>query len=397
MDLAVQCSNELRRLARDRRFAPRAEDLVSLADEIADESAAQSWSGVDMHGAFPPDSTIDVGQRNLGEQAIGVVAAVSVFAPVAWIWYSLRKASAAYLNMHLAHDEPSDTFLSLWITGFDGRLSQMHRLVTVTGVSVALIVLAGCFIVASRLTVTARERRETLAEGDLIKCLSTAQRVFWLRRSDDPSETDAVVRSSVRELLRAHEATREASQELTAAAITTKDSLGVLLASAQEATTRAAEAAATSESATSTLATTLNRIDSAILEALRALSSEISSSVEELRLALAAAISGTGSTARSAVDRLTVSIDRVDEAHRAVAASISDVGSTSRNTGSEVVKALDEFGTVMRDVEGSLARHESAMQGQASELTAARDAAERMLRHLERLVSDGDGGRAPSN
>ncbi len=119
---AAQSAADIAALAKDKRFAPRAGELEALAGDLANPEG-DTWAGVDLFAAFPPESSIELRHRNIGERIVGVLAAVSVFLPVGWTWLEFRKASAAYEQMIADGGEPEGrTFLGLWATGFDGRL-----------------------------------------------------------------------------------------------------------------------------------------------------------------------------------------------------------------------------------------------------------------------------------
>src|SRR5690606_10953823 len=93
--LQTRCADSLRELAADPIYHNRAEDLEGLANAVADEDD-DSWTGIDLIGAFPPHATVSVGHKVAVERVLGVLAGVSVFLPVGWTWWSLQRASSAY-------------------------------------------------------------------------------------------------------------------------------------------------------------------------------------------------------------------------------------------------------------------------------------------------------------
>jgi hypothetical protein len=141
-----------------------------------------------------------------------------------------------------------DTFLTLWITGFDGRLSASHRLVPVTLVSVGLIAMAALLVVGHRIATTIADRKadhaSATARAALVRDLCTAQRLLNLRRASDGSGIEAVVKRSVKELLAAHKATRAAADDLRVAATAIGPAL-TTLTSATDGTRLSAVAAGT--------------------------------------------------------------------------------------------------------------------------------------------------------
>jgi hypothetical protein len=83
MDPARECAARLRALASDPRFIARVDDLNSIADELVDDDL-DSWVGVDLVGAFPPDSTVELPARDVLQQILAALVGVFAFAPVGW-------------------------------------------------------------------------------------------------------------------------------------------------------------------------------------------------------------------------------------------------------------------------------------------------------------------------
>jgi prefoldin subunit 5 len=365
LDSAANCATRLRALGADPRFAPCAEDLESIADELADDDL-DSWVGMDLVGAFPPESSIvlEPASRDRVQRGLAAFVALLVFTPVAWTWFSLHKASQAYSDMVESGDPIKDTFLTLWITGFGGRLGELHRLVDVSLVSFALIMLAAMTVVLHRVATTAAEReiesRALGASTTLVRELRTAQRVLDARRSDDPARIEAVVKRSVKELLSAHKATQSTVETLRESADSVTTTLDALTTAASDtrgvavaATDAAKRLAQSSASLVQEIDATLSRFDSAIDAHLTGLRTETSAVVVQ-----------------------------AGEASQKVASLVSEAVDQLRVSEQHVTRNLDDLKQGIQQLDGALRRHESAMQGQASELTDARDAMERMLRAL---------------
>ncbi|UYP20187.1 hypothetical protein OED52_06490 [Rhodococcus sp. Z13] len=204
MKTPVSNAQILRELADDQRCARRADDLRDLADCL-EKGETDSWAGIDLLSAFPPSATIS-NSRSAGplELLVGTFAALSVFAPVAWTWYSLHQASRAYSEMIGSGIEPTDTFLGLWISGFEGYLGGIHTLVPMAVTSVILIILAALLMIGHRFAAAAEERRADKSDAEiearLVSALCGAQREIGSLNAADPTAIEAIVRRSIKQL-----------------------------------------------------------------------------------------------------------------------------------------------------------------------------------------------------
>jgi methyl-accepting chemotaxis protein len=369
VDSATECSHRLRALAAEPRFAGRRAELESIAEEVVDDDL-DSWTGVDLVAAFPPDVSIEPPPRRHRERNLAALVGASVFAPVAWTWYSLHQASQAYLDLVDSDERVTDTFLTLWISGFDDRLGYMHRLVPVTVVSIVLIGLAALLVVAHRIVVASAEEEEEdhrrITGGRLLRELTTAQRILNGRRSDDPTRVESVVKRSVKELLAAHKATQASADELREASESVEEVLKALTVATGENRSAAVAAADAAKVLAQSGEDTGKAVDDALVRFLRGIDAHLHSLRQET----------SGVIARAA------------EAQREVTRELTALRQVGEHAGGDVKRSLQQVEQTVREVDASLARHESAMQGQASELTAARDALERMLREIAGVARD---------
>ena len=371
----ADCADRLRALAADPRFALRADDLRSLADELVDEQL-DSWVGVELVSAFPPESSLDLPPTGRLQQDLAALVGISVFLPVGWTWYSLHQASLAYHELIDSGQPVRETFLGLWISGFDGRLSAIHRLVPVSLISVLLIGLAAVLVVVHRVASAAADQKEIAqakqAGASLTRELSTAQRILNRRRTDDPTRIEAVVKHSVKQLLAANTATQEAAEELREAAGAVSQALTTVNSTMDE--TRSTAVAAS--------------------DALTRFGTGVRDHLVDLRSGASEIMTRSREEMRSSATLVSEAVNRVDGTQRELAQQLTDMSHAARDGGDAVGNAVEKLEHTIRDMNASLTRHESAMQAQASELTAARDAAERMLRDLLRIKHQNGQGRA---
>ncbi|MBY9075959.1 hypothetical protein K1X13_14085 [Nocardioides sp. WL0053] len=415
MDPASDCAARLAALSADPRFASRSEDLRSLAEDVGtdDMDAPKSWGGIDLFAAFPKESTVTVGHRDGLEHLLGVLAGITVFMPVAWTWLSFHRASQAYNNLLQTGSEEGRTFLSLWTTGFDGRLQDRHLLVPMSLVSVGLIIFAVLFIVAHRLAASYNVRREDArlseAQAELASCLTDAQRVLNSRRAENHQQIGAMVKESVRRLLRAHDATEAGAQELRETMVEVRDALTPVLSSLQATSAESASSAERAKQASEALIAAVDQTESGLKRIMGDLGDSLGARVEhfatslsahtdkfassvgthvaELRRETQGALHTAGTAARAAADEVVSSVTSVAEVQRGVVDEIARLSATSTNFSADVKTLIAALQETVREVDASLVRHESAMQAQVSELTSARDAAERMLLQLEQQAS----------
>ena len=93
----AEAASQMRALAADERFAARKAELQDIASVLEHpDQSTEGWEHANLIQAFPPDSTIRISSRRLIEKILGVLAAVFVFAPIAWTWFSLSEATTAY-------------------------------------------------------------------------------------------------------------------------------------------------------------------------------------------------------------------------------------------------------------------------------------------------------------
>ncbi len=454
-DRAGQTAVSIAALARDKRFAFRAQELEALSADLADPEG-DTWAGTNLFAAFPPESSIALRHRNVLERVVGVLAAVSVFLPVGWTWSGFHQASAAYEQMILAQGEPEGrTFLGLWATGFDGRLAPSDQLAPMAGVSIALIVFAIFFIVMHRLVAGANVRREErdfqAARTELIKNLTAAQLTLNARRADHPLRIESIVKSSMDKLRKTQDAARKAVVELSTTAENVNTGVGDLLATVQgarlETEALLAQAKTTNEALTAatirteeTVSRSISSLDAVVKHGVERSQSAVTQSVGALELSVKDGIQASRDNVRasgqelseqlaramsqfeqslgdhvSGLTRETLAaigqagaallgvVDRIGgstETSAAAAGTLADHVSVMRDDNAlareELRMALEEVKSALESIELALSRHESTLQGHASELTGTRDAAERMLRHLTTSVASANGLHAES-
>ena len=444
-----QCVRRLTELAQDPRFATRSDDFEALARDIATPDG-DGWADVDLFAAFPADATTRLSHRNLLERVFGVFAGVSVFLPVAWTWWSFNRASEAYSRLIGEDGEPEGrTFLSLWTTGFEGRLQGWHQLVPMAFVSVLLIVFAILTLVAHRLIAGTNVRREEHAAQEaqttLVSTLTQAQLILSTRRANHPLRVEGIIKSSMKKLREAHEAARQVIADLSVTSATVGASVRELVESAQlagaettklmvqatelnaslnQAAERAEASVAASLSAvegavTSSLSTvgdavasSLAAVEGATTSSVRSVQESMDASTQQLRDGLTSSLADfessmaagvghmrddavaeirqAGTTLQSVVDRIGASAERNAAAAGELTDQVGAMTDDNATTRAEFIAAIADVRSAVEGIESALLRHESALQGQASELTGARDSAERMLRLLTKM-SGADG------
>jgi hypothetical protein len=395
-DLANETGWRLEALAADPRFSSRADDLRSLGSEVrSEDGVTDSWSGVDLFSAFAPDSIVVLRHRDGFERVLGALAGMSVFFPVAWTWLSFHEASAAYAALLADGGDKGATFLALWTSGFEGGLPGYHRLVPMTLISFALIALAMFFIVVHRWAAASNVHREektaSAAYAQLVSCLASAHRVLNARRVEDPQQLEALVKASVRRLLRAHEATETSARELKEASAEVSETLGPVLAALETASTRAAASTDLARQAADSLTASVAKTEEGMRRAAQQFSDAIRSHTIDLRDGTKKAIADAAQTAGRAGGEVAQGVIKIADAQQAVADKLAALASATDGLGTETREALADLRSAVGQIESALAVNASAMQGQTSELTGARDAAERMLLQLEQLLmSDSD-------
>lgn len=384
---AEDCAKALRELAADRRCAHQGGDLNKLADAFT-SGDTDKWSGEDLLAAFPESTTARARKLGRTETFLGMGAAAFVFAPVAWTWWSLHKASEAYLAMTSAGIQPDDTFLGLWISGFEGNLGSSHRLVQMAIVSILLIGMAAALIIGQRLLghiADGKEHEESVAfEARRISVLCAAQREIGGQHAADPAAIEAIVRSSIRKLSEAHDATKEGIDQLN----DTATSLGSATATMQAAADAAKSSSAGAEQAAIALQLAVDESQNRISKTLDTFSDGIQSQLTKAQSETDSAIARSSKAIKSTIGDLVSSVELVEQSQRAVASSIDTMDRRSADSQRGLQDVVLELRAAVGDVDRSLLRHESAMQAQASELTAARDAVDIILRELKLISSE---------
>lgn len=429
---AAAAADRLRDLAHDERFTTRSADLASLADALdSPDGDLQGWDTVDLFDAFTPESSIEIRRagRNALEWAISLAAAVAVFLPVAWTWFSMFNAAGAYGDwLSAAPEGASANFLQLWVNGFDGRLDQMHRLDTMALVSVALILLAVAMLVAQRMVTAHRDRVEDrafrAAEAELAETLTLASRAVVLGAVAGARGVEAMVRESVRALRKAHDATARSAAELEATVTKATQTLNGALATVQPLLADVQSTTGTMSATATVMSDSAVKAGLATKAAVETLAAEVTSSSQHWRSSHLAAVDASrqamsdAATAHlAAVDArnqamvdattsmqaglagmvdsgndLARSVQQLTAAGQQVPALVTSavqgsLGGVASQIASEIAtfdRAAGDMADVLERMDGALTGNQSAMQAQVSELTAARDALEQLLRHLEK-------------
>lgn len=399
----------------DPRFRGRESDFSSLAHALSDDSDT-SWTGIDLISAFPPEATISIHHRQVLERVLGVLAGVSVFLPVAWTWFSLHSATQAYDGLLASGQEKGRTFLAMWTQGFDGRLEGAHRFVPMALVSFTLVLFAVACIVLHRLAAEVNVHREDRASSrahrELVTALLTAQRLLNERRSDDPRFLEAAVERSVKELNKAHLATRKGIEALQASTKTGIDkineangqltaAMAPLLASATTAGTKLAASAASAADAEHRLTSSVADVKTTLAAALEQFHTAVTGSTSELARQTATGLAGltekVGQVAAAqdelarqittAAEANRVSVLEAAEIGRGATAELSDKSSASVSRLADISEtSMRDLTNVIRELQSVLQRHESSMQGQTTELSRAADLSSQILAELSETV-----------
>lgn len=389
---ARRCADQLRDLARDPRFESRAQDLDALAADIASPDG-DSWADVDLFAAFPADATTHLRHTNIVERSLGVLAGVSVFLPVGWTWLSFHRASEAYERMISAGEEPEGrTFLSLWATGFEGRLSGSHELVPMAMVSVVLIALAIVSLVAHRLVAGFNVRREEQAahhaQRELVAVLTRAQVILSARRANHPLRVEGIIKSSMKKLREAHEAARRVIADLTETSTAVSSSVGELVDSAKKAGEDTRRLIASAAELQTQLNATTERHQAAVTTSLETVEAAVTTSIA----AVEHSVTGT----MSQVDQHITSATSQLEQRVTSAASLLEQNVTSTVRAAQA--SVDDSAKQLRDgLRESLSELESAMGTRFAEFRD--DAVEGIRRAGESLhgAVDGIGASAERN
>jgi len=390
MTAPESCAKDLRELAADKRCNYQSGDLNKLADAFT-AGDTDEWTGIDLMAAFPESTTSRPRKLGLTEMLLGAGAAAFVFAPVAWTWFSLHEASQAYLDMTAAGVKPNDTFLGLWIAGFDGHLGSAHRLVQMAVVSVLLIVVAAVLVIVQRIVGHAADRKDDIEavsfEARRVSALCAAQRAIGGQHAADPTAIEAIVRSSIRKLSEAHDATKESIDRLNSTSV----SLGTATATMQAASDAAKASSEGAEQAAVALKAAADESQDRIANTLDMFSTGVQAQLTKAQAETNSVVVKSSDVIKSAISDLTAGVELVEKSQRAVASSIDTMDRHSTEVNRGLQDVVLELRSAVGEIERSLQRHESAMQAQASELTAARDAVEMMLRRLELMGNEPSG------
>jgi hypothetical protein len=332
-----ECAQRLTVLAADERFASRGDDLRALAVDIADPEA-DKWSAINLFSAFPADSVVRLHHSSLLERVVGIVAAVSVFLPVGWTWWGFHDAAAAYERMLADGGErEGTTFLGLWTTGFEGRMTGWHLLVPMALVSLGLIALAIASLVAHRLVADRNVRREEraalAAQAELSSCLTAAQIILDSRRADHPLRIESIVKSSMEKLNKAHTATRKAVGVLSDTSERVSAGLVDMVASLEQAAVQAGVVVDRSREANESLRSVVTATESAVTSSL----SKLDASVVSAQAAVVGSISTLDTTVAAAQSAVAGSISTLDGS---VSSSVDSARTAMDASGRQLAEGL---------------------------------------------------------
>lgn len=381
----ADCAGRLERLAQDPRFDARAEDLRSLAAAVRDQGDG-SWTGVDLIGAFPAEASINVGKQHWFERVISIAAGASVFLPVAWTWWSISIAAEAYSELIAEDDETGRTFLSMWTTGFDGRLDGVHLFGPTAVIAFSLVAIAVLLVVLNRWVSDHYMFREETSGGqarrELVATLGRAQRFLNVRRTDDPRFLEAALKRSVAELNEAHAATLAGVQELreaTASALvefgqaSTKMVKDVrpLLQSADQASRVFAKSAESASGLQEKVMTSAQQFDKTLRSALTSFQESVATSSSQLADSTQSATAGV----TDAVADLSKGVSELQVAQ-------ADTKDLLRDGIRAQAYAVEASSRAASELARILEGHQSSLQGQSSDLSRAADLAGQLLDEL---------------
>ncbi|MER7609604.1 hypothetical protein [Nocardioides sp. NPDC127503] len=385
-DTRTDVATRLREFAENPLYAPRSDDLRSLADSLTDDEE-DSWVGIDLVRSFSGGSILMPRHQAWLGTILGLLAGASVFFPVAWTWWSLSAATNAYDSLLTSGTERGRTFLALWTVGFDGELSGAHRLFPMAIVSVSLVILAILLVAAHRMVAERDDARhdDELArlEAALQSALTAAQRLLNERRVDSADHIESLVKRSVRQLREAHENTRIGTAELKKAADQLGRTIPPLLTSATTAASDLSAAVLATQTMQTDLKDMLTELRAAVVTHSEDLQSGTAKSLADLGATVGGHVGSLGHVTQKALDGLSTEVSKVADRTDTLGQELHDLSSGHATASAGISAALDDVQKAIRSLDGMLAGHDSAMQAQVSELSAARDAAERMLHQLE--------------
>lgn len=143
---ALQVAGRLHELAEEQCLRSRSGQLQRLATALEHVDDAYGWSQVDLFAALRPDAVhCEVQRAGLVSRTflrvLDNIRIPLIFAPIALTWFAVARAVGAYQEMVDAKAPGADaSFITLWQSGFDGRLSW-ERLGSVALLDAGLILL----------------------------------------------------------------------------------------------------------------------------------------------------------------------------------------------------------------------------------------------------------------
>lgn len=406
----------LREVANDCRFITRREELGALAEAVTEGGSREAvWRGVDLQAAFSPETTIRLKQRRRRWLAgtAGALAGIVVFVPVAWTWWSLHRATEAYqvlLAKGLQQDGAS--FLQLWTTGFGGNLDPHFRLssvalwaVIVIATGVALIALERVF---SRSADQADDDEHRACASRLARTLNYASITINCGNIQDPIQVVDLLDETVRQLLQAHQQTRESADLLRRASYGLDEST-MRTTSTLEASLSALLATFRSsiEGTVTTFDSSVQGVSAELLKAAGSITKDFGQSIastsgilETSVATVAGELSASAGRVAKASDEMQAAVTASATAQQTLAGAASSIGTNihalETNLRSQLQGAADAInrevaalrGTTSefarnvsdntKDVGHSLGQYTSALQHQISELTQIRATLERL-------------------
>lgn len=361
------CAALLKETANDPRYVLRRADLLSLAAAIeSSDGDLAGWDSLDLFESFSPESTIQLppSRHSLVESVFGVLAAIAVFLPVGWTWFSMFRAAVAYRAMLKSGQGDGASFLQLWIDGFDDRLRPIHQLDAVAMVSLLLIVFAVAMIVIQRTIARVGARQDgrdfLAAVSSLNEAITLAARTMSVGSMSESQGHEAMIKRSVRALNRAHLATARAAEDLQSAAKAATRTLNDSLAQLQP------------------ILTEIKGSTGAMANAAQAMKSSAAvSSAATYSLDCSTKILASSS------NDLTRNVKALVDAELSLPASF---GTAVQQSIADLDKSVEQMSENLGAINVALAGNQSATQAQVTELTQARNALELMLRQINDLV-----------
>lgn len=189
VDLTKALQSEAVRIKRPRALRPFIEKLAS---DIELPRNLDGWTHIDIVAEAESHLNADWYNRWVGR--------VGLLFPIAWGWWSISSAAAAYGE--LRNDQlQSNSFLWWWIEGMDGRLETYHRLTYTALITVVVLLLLALLGAMSGIWAAYIRRR-------LWPLLVQSQIHVAQRSAITPDELRGAVSSTLREI---KEATHEMS------------------------------------------------------------------------------------------------------------------------------------------------------------------------------------------